>query len=263
MSQIKLSIKIDNSDPIELNGLTNSLNAFAKEYDDYCKKEFDDLTKNDRKLQIVKLEQGSLLIELVPVVVPLIQEVNAVFCFGKHIIDVIDFFTGNNEENKLPHNFSKKNCDNMHAFLEQTASDNGANCTVSVIGNNNTIICGKTIGSLESSAAQNNISKHRDMLLEEEPIVKNKQAFYWETASFVKGSSGQRDRGIIESVDKRAKRIIFKDEVDKEVITTSSNKYTKEWQDLIYIVDVEIIKVQDTIKSYKILKVYENDTIEE
>lgn len=32
------------------------------------------------------------------------------------------------------------------------------------------------------------------------------------------------------------------------------------WQDLVYFVDVEVEKIQDTIQCYKILKVYFQDT---
>jgi hypothetical protein len=44
-------------------------------------------------------------------------------------------------------------------------------------------------------------------------------------------------------------------------MTRFNDKLKKQWQDLIYIVDVQAIKIQDIIRSYKILKVYPNDTI--
>ena len=184
MTHIRLSIKINNKQPIELNELTNSLNALAREYDLYCKNELK-LAKNDRRLEIVKLEQGSLLIELIPTIMPLIQETNSVFCFGKYIVETLDFFTGKSKEKDPPAKYTKKNCDNINSFLNQTANDNGSTINIDVKGNNNTIILGKAIDSLESNAAQNNITKYKERLLEEEPSVKHKQAFYWESASFL------------------------------------------------------------------------------
>lgn len=44
------------------------------------------------------------------------------------------------------------------------------------------------------------------------------------------------------------------------MITKFYEKYDKDWQELIYIVDVEVIKIQDIIKMYKILKVYYEET---
>lgn len=261
-SQIKLAIRINNKRPIELNSLTNSLNALGREYDLFCKDQFGDMTKNDRKLQIVGLEKSCLLIELVPVIVPLIQEMNAVLCFGKYLIQVIDFFTDKSNAQNPPGNFGKKNCDNMTIFLEQGANDKGSNYHLSIIGDNNTIIAERPVDCPECNIGQNNLAKYRAALLEEEPLIMHKQALYWETASFVKGSSGKRDRGIIETIDKKPRKIVFNNESDKKFMTTSSGQYQKEWQDLIYIVDVEAVKVQDIIKFYKILRIYEEDTFE-
>ena len=262
MTQIKLSIKINNKKPVELNELTSSLNALAREYDLYCNNELN-LPKNDRRLEIIKLEQGCIFIELLPAITPLIQEMNSVFCFGKYIIETLDYFTGKITE-KPDKNFKKRNCDNVSTFLDQTANDNGSNTTINVVGNNNTIIIGKTMDSLESNAAQNNIAKYKTLLLEEEPEVKHKQAFYWETASFsnIKNIKTNSDKGVIEKLDTKPHKVIFESEIDKDGITQFNQKYRKDWQNLIYIVDVETIKVQDVIKTYKILKVYTEDTID-
>ena len=56
--------------------------------------------------------------------------------------------------------------------------------------------------------------------------------------------------------------MIFENDIDKDSITKFNEKYKKDWQDLIYIVDVEAIKIQDVIRTYKILKVYMEDTID-
>jgi hypothetical protein len=263
MTQIKLSIKINNKKPIELNELTSSLNALAREYDLYCNTELN-LPKEERKLEIIKLEEGCIYMELLPIITPLIQEMNSVFCFGKYIIETLDYFTGK-ATSKPNSNFKKKNCDNVNTFLDQTANDNGSNTIINVVGNNNTtIIMGKTIDSLESNAAQNSIAKYKTLLLEEESGVSHKQAFYWEAASFsnIKNIKSNSDKGIIEKLDKKPHKVIFENDIDKDGITQFNQKYRKDWQNLIYIVDVEAIKVQDVIRTYKILKVYTEDTID-
>lgn len=261
MSQLKLSININNKKPIELNELTNSLNALSKEYDDYCKNILD-LPKNDRRLEIIKLEQGSLYLELVPFISLLFQEINPVLCFGKYIIEALEFFIKNSNKKDAPVNYTKKNCDNMSEFVGISANDTDSSILVSVKGDNNTIIVQQKIDSLESNAAQNNIAKFKDQLLEEEPIMQHKQALYWAIASFSKNSKGENsDKGFIERLDFKPHKIIFDNENDRHNITKFNEKYKKDWQDLIYIVDVEAIKIQDVIKTYKIIKVYYDDTI--
>lgn len=268
MYQTKLFIKICNKKPMELNALTNSLNALVKEYDAYCKDNFD-MAKSERKLEILKLESGSLLLELVPIAISIIQDVDVALSFGTHVIGILDYFVGKTD--KMPPNISKKTCDNLSAFVDQTANDHGSNAVFNVLGNNNTIIAERNYSSLELNAAQNGLLKHKESLLGEEPHVKYKQAFYWVTASFVQSfhnglpdktnqNKNSTDKGIIEQIDKKPHKIIFANDEDKILITRFCEKHNKEWQELIYIVDVEIIIIQDVVKMYKILKVYYDET---
>jgi hypothetical protein len=59
-----LSVKIENKNQIELNQLASSLNALSAQYDSFLRKSNTDYTKNDRKLYISELKQGSIIIEL-------------------------------------------------------------------------------------------------------------------------------------------------------------------------------------------------------
>lgn len=151
MAKTKLLIKINNKKPMELNELTNSLNALVKEYDSYCKDNFD-ITKSERKLEVLKLENGSLLLELAPVALPIIQELDVALSFGTHIIEILDYFTG--KKDKLSSEISTKTCDNVMAFINPSANDNGSSFTLNVIGNNNNVTNGGSWGSLELNAAQ-------------------------------------------------------------------------------------------------------------
>jgi hypothetical protein len=42
----------------------------------------------------------------------------------------------------------------------------------------------------------------------------------------------------------------------------NSSKFKKDWQELMYVVDVEVIKIQGVVKMYKILHVHYNDTLD-
>lgn len=259
MDNPKLSIKINNKAPIELNQLTSSLNALAREYDLYCKEKLG-LPKNNRRLEIIKLEQGCLLIELVSVLNPLFAQINPVLDFGKYFIQTLDFFSGKSDE--APTKYTKKNCDNIYEFSAQTANDKGSNIQVSVVGNNNKVYIGGELSSIESNATQNELEKYKNALLEEQPRTLHKQAFYWASASFSQSKNQPLDRGLIESLDKKPHKTIFDTSSSvKESMTKYNEDLQKDWQDLIYIVDVEVIKVQDVIKSYKILNVYLEDTL--
>jgi hypothetical protein len=50
---------------------------------------------------------------------------------------------------------------------------------------------------------------------------------------------------------------------DKIAATTHNRKFPmKNWQDLGYIVDVEVMYIQDIPRKYKILKLYNDETFD-
>jgi len=259
-----LSLKINNTKPIELNSLTNSLNALAKEYDTFTKCEFG-LAKTNRKLEIKKLEQGSLIIELVAIAIPQMQEINTIIAFGKHLINGLDYFVGRKRIDNP--SFSKTTVSNLGNFVDTIANDSNSSLSIQIVGNGNNLYVGGDYSSVDCNALQNNINKYQKSLDEEEPsLVQHKQAFYWFSASFANKSisniSSNVDKGIIEKFDLRPHKIIFENDADKALITSSNSKFKKDWQELMYIVDVEIVKIQGVIKMYKILRVYYDDTFD-
>ncbi len=258
-SQPKLTIKIKNKNPLDFDRVISSLNAFSKEYTSFCKKEFKGLEESTTKLQIHSLKEGSIELELVSAALALVPDINSTYIFGKYMIESLKFFTGKSDSKKPPDNFKNKSAGNFIDLLEQTANDAGSNLNIINSGNNNTYNI--NVSSSDARVAQNRLAKYNTELLQEKSSIKDKQLFYWSTASFVKNKSG--DKGFIESIDKaKPHKIIFPNESDKKIMTTSSNKFKADWQDLMYIVDVEVLDVQGKIQAYKILKVYEEDTFE-
>lgn len=260
-----LQLKIDNKKPLELNELTNSLNSLAKEYDCFAKEEFG-LSRTDRKLEIKSLKEGSLIIDLCSIAIPVMQDANVIFKFGEHLINALNYFVG---KNNTKQSYSKRTCDNLNNLINLIANDNGSNINISINGNDNTtpILIGN-YDDIACNAAQNKINKYRESLLEEEPLVQRKQAFYWISASFFDNkdefskSNNSSDKGIIEKIDKNPRKVIFENDSDKILITKYNTDYQKDWQELVYIVDVEVIKIQDVVKTYKILKIYPDDTFD-
>lgn len=258
-----LSLRINNKNPLELNELTNSLNALAKEYDYFIKNEFG-YTKTDRKLEIRKLEQGSLIIDLAATVIPFMNDVNVIYDFGKHLIDTLDYFVGKTKTDvQLP---LKRTCDNINNFINPVANDTGSSIIINVNNSENTNVIVREYDNIACNAAQNHINKYKQNLLEEEPSIQRKQAFYWISASFAKtfnnATRDNSDKGVIEKFDKKAHKVIFENETDRTLMTKYNPEFQKDWQELVYIVDVEIIKIQDVIKTYKILAVHYEDTFD-
>jgi len=260
MSEVKLSLKIENKSPVELNQLTLSLNALALQYDSFLRKSDNfNYPKNERKLYISKLEQGSVLIDLIPAVTPLMQEINSIIEFGTYLKYTFEYFLGKNNDNKYNH--TKQDCEQINELLSQTAQDNGSNININVVGSNNTIIAAPVINinSIEANAIQNAIRKQLEKEIIEKPMVFYKELMYWANAKFVKNKHTKYDgKIIIKKIDSKPKDVIFMNENEKQQCMSKKAKFPNtEWNDLLYHVDVEVSYVEDIIKEYKILKVYE------
>ena len=259
-----LALKFDNKNPVELNSLTNSLNALAKEYDAFTRNEFG-YTKNNRKLEIKKLDQGSIIIELAALALPKMQEINIILTFGKHLIQGLDHFVGRKKISEP--NFSKNSCNNLSNFVDTIANDGDSKISIQIVGNDNTLYVGESYNSVDCNALQNNIHKYQQMLIEEEPSATvYKQAFYWYSASFVnnpdKNARNNVDKGIIEKFDSKPHKVVFENDIDKTNITSANHRFKKDWQELVYMVDVEVVKIQGVIKLYKIIHIHHEDTFD-
>jgi hypothetical protein len=256
-NDVKLSIKIENSNPIELNQLTLSLNALARQYDSFLRKsdEFD-YHKTERKLYISKLESGCIYAELVPAIVPLLSDMNSIFSFGSYLKNIYDFFLGKQE--KINHTITKSDCDDFSEIVAQTANDSGSSIHMDIKGNNNIVLCPIiTVNSLDSNAIQNKIRKYVEGI-DEQPKTYAKELMYWSNAAFVKQKT--TDKVVIEKIDKKPKKVIFLNDHEKSVATSYNSKFpNKQWQDLAYIVDVEVSYIQDSAKEYKITKLYKEE----
>ena len=85
---------------------------------------------------------------------------------------------------------------------------------------------------------------------------------YWADASFNNKYEKNAGKIIIEKIDKKPRKVIFINAEDEIKAKTRHQKYPHtEWQDLLRHIDIEVVKVQDTIKEYRILKLYDDADI--
>lgn len=88
-----------------------------------------------------------------------------------------------------------------------------------------------------------------------------KQVFYWHQVK-LDDSLSLGSRGAIESIKKAPVKVIFDNEEIKRAMTSNDERFSKPWQDLAYLVDVEVSTIKDIVKAYKIMRVYTEDTFD-
>lgn len=245
MINCSLSIKINNKNPLELNKLTSSLNAIGRQYNSFIRKNKSfQYSKTERILYVNKIESGCVFIDLIPCVVPLIENMNSIISFVEYLKTSYDYFKGNAE--KPQYDYSKNDCIDFKESLEQIASDNGSNMQVNLEGC--TINQNFNISYTDANAIQNIINKK----LEEKEVITDfyDVAFRWEQVN-KNDKSKSVDKGIIDCItDIPVKTIVEDENIKKSMVSQNQDNPFKK----VYLVDVKVAYIKDNIPSfYKIL----------
>ena len=258
MEETTLQIQFENKKLVELNQFTLSLNALSQQYESFLKRNYpSSYNKETRKLYIVKVEHGSIIVELAGMVFPLIQDTNTIIEFYNYIKSALEYLTGKNESERK---YSNQELRYFHSFLNPVANDQGSVMILQTkegnVFNNNFYI-----SYLDSNVAQNTINKIVESQKQEsENTFYQKVCFQWASASFPK-SKTVLDKIVIDNISVTPLKALFLNESDKISATTNNPKFPdNNWQDLIYVADVEVCYISGRLTAYRIIKLYTEET---
>lgn len=253
MSEAKLTIKIENKRPIEITDFTDSFNSLANQYYKYLSENESFKLNQDTKLYIKEIRSGSIITELsdlVPLVLPFVENSNSVIEFTGFLKKGFDYFLGKTEEK--PKEFDLKDCNNFNNIIKPIAKDNGSNVLFNGDWNFENITVNFNFNSVEVNAIQNGIQREKENLKEPTKNIQHKVLFYWDSAKYDEKSKSV-DKGYIDSVSFKSLRVSFDDDYTKRLmLDIEENPFH-----LAYIVDVEIMDIQNVPTVYKILKMHE------
>ena len=253
----RLIVTIQREQPISLPDLTKGMDALSTLYERY--------TGNQKGvLYVNKVRQGSIEIEMVNAVVatlPLLSEGSSVlveFCY--RLINIVKILQGQEVDAAQPRS-EQEDFKDMSKFIGIANSPNASvggmvknnqgtiyqNCTFNIVG--------KEVPTMQRRCQQIISPK-------ESTHQHSKQLFKWVQTHFSKfktGNKGVIDKGVIENIYNKPLHIIFDNSDTKQQMTTSTDK-TMDWQNKLYLVDVEVQYADNQPKAYKILRHYPEET---
>lgn len=252
-----LSIILKNTKPVELKKLTSSLDALSKEYELFVRKNYSSgYVDIVGKLYIRKVEDGSIIVEMINAILPLMGQKNVLMEFFDHIKSLFNFLLGKSEEVK--NNYSKQEFKNAKDLTEIVSSNRGS--SINITYNNSTVNHNYNVPYIEANAIQQ--AAEREMSkMETEPIenVQYKVMMEWANTPFKEGTIP--DKAVINCISTSPKKVIFANDSDKRLITAHNERFPNiNWQNLTYIVDVAVMKKGERVVVYKIINVYPDDT---
>ncbi|WP_312038635.1 hypothetical protein [Alteromonas stellipolaris] len=159
-----------------------------------------------------------------------------------------------------PKNVSKQDLQDWNKFVEPVAKDNGSQMNTNV-SDNGKVITQFIINSNEANAIQNRIEHMIGGLDTPEDNIHRRKVMYWYQTKF-DPNSDTGNKAIIDDLSKTGLKVIFENNAVKEEMLHVDPKFGKPWQELAYIVDVEVQTVRGIPKMYKVLKYYPEHTFD-
>jgi len=255
----KLTITIDTNDPIPIAIFNKALSALSSQ--------FKSVTNETSELYISKLREGSYIIDLIPIAVavalPIMNNLNTVVQFVEYLKDTKQWLLGFTAKPRQ----TKYSIDDLKEIKELFGP-------TQFVENNGTM---NFYNSLEHEVSfqKEEVRKIADSInretieyseiVQEIPVFDHydKVLFYWFQTRFDEKYINKGNKGIIEIIDQNPKNVIFADDSSdtKKEMTTIHPDVNVDWQKIGYIVDVEVLKKDNEVKAYKILKNYMEDCI--
>ncbi|CAA7614876.1 hypothetical protein [Magnetospirillum sp. SS-4] len=246
---IKLSIEIKNSRPVELLDLTDAFLSLSEQYQRFAQRGDYAVNGSETRLFIKEIRSGSIIADLVsmaPQAAFLVGQSKDLVDFAKDIKGVYEFFLGKHGDDPNRTAAELRDCAQI---LQPVAKDAGSQINLSVTVNGGTMYQ-VIMDSTQANAIQNRVANHVAMQREVATGVREKQTFYWYQArNDVRSSSG--DKGVIEAISPSPVKVIFENERAK--LDMISDRLFQ----LAFIVDVDVQTINGKPATYKVLNVHE------
>ena len=257
-NNIKLSLHIENSEPLNLTNLANGLNSFSKLYSNFTR-------NTNATLLVSDVKKGCCIFELISTnissILPLLSDVNNIiqFCEYFKLIKLIVTGSSSNEiEETITNNYLEKpTLQDFKSFkdIANISGDNNTKITVETINiNNNQTYNNCTLYSSELPLINKNINNLINN--NEVKTMYTKQLFKWVQTNFNNYKSG--NKALITNIYNEPLRVTFENQnIQNEMITSVDDT---QWQNKYYLVDVEVLYDENKPKMYKILKNYPDES---
>jgi hypothetical protein len=249
-----LTIKIEYKEFISLSEFKESLEGLDNQYTSLLSRSSDEEKKDI--LLIKEINKGSIIVELISALVPLLGEANTVFAFYTSIKSIFDWLS-----TKLGTKPKMTPTDLVNAkkIIAPVNNHDGSQVTFSFEGDNNVFI----IDSLKARKITQNANEEYSILdkpasLPDSPVDKENVVL---RLTQIKNDENpdKNTKGIIVELDKREHPVLFSKIADKEQILHEQDNFFKK----TYLIDVKVHISNDKISSFTVLDIKDSYTNED
>ena len=262
MNEEKITFTIETNEPIPVEILCRSLQALESEYSA--------VTQKASRLLVKEIRKGSFEFDLIAIVgisvLPFVTNVNSLFEFFENFKKTIGSLSGA-EPIETERQYSISELKNIRELLQPVILSSSPDGSIKVVsaGQSDLLVAKEEARQIVGNIAKVEVRRLEtpDFFIQE--IRHSKVLFFWYQTRFDDDQINTGNQGLVESIDSKPKKVIFADDSSetKHQMTTTNSDTNRDWQEIGYIVDLELVVARDRIVAYKILKNYPNDSIVE
>lgn len=251
--EIKLTIEINNTRPVELVDLAKSMMSMGNEYRRFLITHDPYIEADGVKLYIKEIRSGSIIAELValsPYALSLVDHAETITQYAKHIKMLYEWLTEGKEK---PKDIEKSTLENFNNIIEPVAKDHGSQMNIGSFNVTGDLIVNLSINSTEANATQNAIRRELNALKEPATGIHQDVVMYWAQARNQPDSNKAGDRARIESIYRGDVKVKFiSDELKLKMLYEEPHPFSK-----AFVVDVAVETVNEKPILYKILELHD------
>ncbi|OYQ85123.1 hypothetical protein [Wohlfahrtiimonas chitiniclastica] len=256
----RLTITISNDNPVSLVDLTDSLMGIADQYYDYIAND----SKGESKgvLYVSEIRKGSMVFELVAEVLPYVPLFAATTTplesWVNQFVSTVRWLQGIGKKPEI--DFKKKDLNNMAKTFSTVANDGSSAITFNLEGANINNF-NSVIYTSEDAEKITKRAKDEAKLIEDKGSrTLSNRLMVWDQTKFnLKTTTG--DKALIESIYDKPIKIIFQNESDKAYMYNAGKYFNGiPWQELGFIIDVEVQYSNGKPRLYNVLNVHTEET---
>lgn len=267
-----LQLHLEPEEPIEISELTGALTAIAHQYQAYAVENELASKNSEARLLVSAVKPGSIDINLVPdlttmvamagpLLAPLIDKLELIEKFGKHLKSLIDLFA-KKRETTAGDNITVKDCDDATNIVKPIANHGGSQ-TFNVINGPVTVQL-LTITAQEAAGILETAAHEKALLQNPNAEVVQRVPMIWKRLdrdSVKSAAKTTPDRALIEEIDEKSHAVFFTDEMShlkNQMIDEEDNPYQA-----IYFVDVVVSRSSGKVVSYRVIGYHGKEELED
>ena len=254
--QAIIQVRLETTEPIELRDFIGAFASIGSEYARFIKRDHPDLS-DDARMYVSQVRQGSIIADLIPMVMPILQAADYTLIVDQFVKRVGDIIQSYQTPNAQPTGMGKSAIKDAMQGLAAIANDPNGRANISSVyveGSVSKVRAAITFDTDQARTALGNMREHVRMIEHHEDLNK-KMVLMKFFQSNLRDAELQTRSGmqvIIQSVDARPKPLVYASELAKERIAheiagDDRNIYKKG-----FYVDVVVDMAGDRVAAYKV-----------